>query len=267
MKLTRDPVRLADLGDSAVDDLGGAVRALRVQDAASPTEIEALARRLAPQLAAPTTAGLAGAAFVVWAKWGASLLVALAIGYAAVHLARSTPVQPRPTPASRQAPQARASNSAIEIAVPAPAALAAPSSEPLASPRSAVGHSRHARIRRAVRTPPTVPAAHPEDELLLLKQAQLALDRDPSSALAFAEQHARDYPGGVFTQEREILAIEALLKLRQKTAAVTRARDFMQRYPGSPHARRVHSLLDRSHLPASETISPASDHTPDGNQH
>ena len=86
-----------------------------------------------------------------------------------------------------------------------------------------------------------------------MQRTQSALDRDPSQALALAQEHAREYPNGLFAQEREVLAIEALLKLRQRAAAVARAKTFVGRYPGSAHARRVRALLERAPLPAPET--------------
>jgi type IV secretory pathway VirB10-like protein len=263
MRRTRDPARLADLGDDPVFDLGGAIRALRAQQA-SAAEVAALGRRLGAQLAAPTTAGVASAGLGLWLKGGAALLLAFAAGFYGVARFESASSGSRHSPATDHL-SAQAPSSSIEQ--PPPQAAAAKPSEPLQTKAAATAHHRRPRIERAVAAPPAAPTPHPDDELVLLKQAESALDRDAASALALAEQHARAYPHGLFAQEREILAIEALLKLRQKPAAVARAEAFVQHYPSSPHARRVRALLERSHLNATEAISPASGHSREGDQH
>jgi hypothetical protein len=97
----------------------------------------------------------------------------------------------------------------------------------------------------------------PEAELALLQQSQAALDHDPAAALALAEEHARDYPRGVFGQEREMLAMEALVKLRRVPAALARADRFVRDYPASPHNERVRALLERFRM-----LAPASQPTP-----
>jgi hypothetical protein len=83
-----------------------------------------------------------------------------------------------------------------------------------------------------------------QGELSLLQRAQSALDHDARAALDLTEQHRRSYPHGIFSEEREMLAIEALQKQRRTRAAVERARAFVTSYPRSPHARRVQALLD-----------------------
>ena len=80
-------------------------------------------------------------------------------------------------------------------------------------------------------------------ELQLLAAAQRALHAAPARALALTDKHAEAYPSGRFEQEREEIAIEALLALGQNEAARARARRFLARYPGSTHARRVSQLL------------------------
>jgi outer membrane protein assembly factor BamD (BamD/ComL family) len=96
---------------------------------------------------------------------------------------------------------------------------------------------------------------------LLLQRSQAALDHNARLALSVAETHARDYPRGVFEQEREILAIEALLKLRRAPEAVARARAFVQHHPESPHTPRVRALLDRSKYQELPTTKPPTDHS------
>ncbi len=109
-----------------------------------------------------------------------------------------------------------------------------------------------ARKKLKVRAPDTSarePAREPsresslEAELSLLQRAQKAVATHPSESLALTAEHARDYPRGLFVQEREVIAIDALLGLRQTTRAEERARSFLAAYPRSPHAPRVRALL------------------------
>ncbi len=79
----------------------------------------------------------------------------------------------------------------------------------------------------------------------MVERSRVALDHDPALALDQAQAHARIYPDGVFAQEREVLAIEALLKLRRRAQALVRAERFVERYPESSHVRRVRALIDR----------------------
>lgn len=246
MRQVLDPKRLADLDTPGA--LGNAIRAYRVQTA-SAAETEALARRLGPQLEAPTALGAGRVAFGLGAKAKAALWLVCAVGlYAVLQLQAKTNAPVRhvaPVPAPPTAP-------ATPIAPAAPPAITTALPSPV-DPQPAVKHARRERAHPE----PRAESVSPEAELTLLQRAQATLDRDPSAALALAEQHAGLYPQGMFTQEREILAIEALLKLRQRPAALARAQAFVERFPDSAHSRRVRALLDRSQ----PINSPASDHT------
>jgi hypothetical protein len=48
---------------------------------------------------------------------------------------------------------------------------------------------------------------------------------------------------GQFSEEREALAIDALLRLGRRSEAQARARAFLQRYPSSSHRERVGAAL------------------------
>lgn len=94
-----------------------------------------------------------------------------------------------------------------------------------------------------------VPAAAPEpepveSELSLLRRAQALIATDPGQALALSAVHSRRFPNGTLSQERDIIAIDALLRLARTPEAKARARAFHERYPGSAHARRLEELLE-----------------------
>jgi hypothetical protein len=96
----------------------------------------------------------------------------------------------------------------------------------------------------AVESQPAMVAEPRESEISLLHRAQQAVTRAPSEALALSELHAQEFPDGVFVQEREVIAIDSLLRLGRVAEAEARARAFSAHYPGSAHARRVQILLD-----------------------
>lgn len=103
------------------------------------------------------------------------------------------------------------------------------------------------RLPQATRTAGPAPAessASAPDPLAALERARAKLSSDPATALSLVERHRRDFPKGPLIQERELIAIEALVRTNRKTAARARADRFKQRYPSSIHQRHIEQLLD-----------------------
>ncbi|WP_394835458.1 hypothetical protein LVJ94_00850 [Pendulispora rubella] len=82
-----------------------------------------------------------------------------------------------------------------------------------------------------------------ESEVELLRRAQDQLSSDPRRALGLCDVHKEQYPNGDLAQEREVLAIDALLRLHRRSDAEARAERFERAYPTSAHRRRVDTLL------------------------
>ena len=93
-------------------------------------------------------------------------------------------------------------------------------------------------------TPPTPRAS----ELELMRDAKAALASDPSHALSLLNRLAKLYPSGVLAQEREVLAIDALLRLGRKSEANARATRFSNSYPASAHWPHIQRLLSNAGL-------------------
>jgi len=113
---------------------------------------------------------------------------------------------------------------------PAPAPSAA---DPVAAP--APSGSGAMRV-----DPETRGSAAPENrdgsgaERALVETARAALARaDATQALSVLARHAHDFPNGSFAEEREALAIQALVKTGDAAAAKSRGEHFRQRYPRS----------------------------------
>lgn len=89
-----------------------------------------------------------------------------------------------------------------------------------------------------------VPVASSPPESALLADAQRALvGGEPARALALVDAHARAYPGGSLVQEREMLAIQALVAQGRRADAAARAAAFRRAYPGSTHLARLDALV------------------------
>jgi len=57
------------------------------------------------------------------------------------------------------------------------------------------------------------------------------------------DEHRARFPDGTFVQEREVLAIEALVRLGRGAEAKARADAFAHAFPTSAHRRRIAVLL------------------------
>lgn len=96
---------------------------------------------------------------------------------------------------------------------------------------------------------PTSTLSRLNAERILLDAARGAIEReDGLAALAALEQHERKYPSGVLVQEREAMAIRALVMLGRTTDAMARARRFRARFPDSALLPSIDSIVQA--LPA-----------------
>lgn len=241
----KDPIRLSDMHSGApeLDALGQGVRELRALrgDAA---QIDALAARLGPELASNALAGTAllssallrfaligvsvmGLGLGGWLYWGPSSVEVAAVPRAPIALPpqRALPVSELGA-AAGPAPE-----TPVVEAIAAPPPSAKVQRATVARP-----HPEKASVKGA--------SVDPEAELVLLGRAQALLDRDPNGALTVLGEHARSHARGVFSEEREVLALEAESKLGHKALARARAERFIAHYPRSAHARRVRTLLE-----------------------
>lgn len=89
----------------------------------------------------------------------------------------------------------------------------------------------------------TSPLETIEAEVALLRQARETLASNPNRALALCADHARMFAGGALGQEREVIAIEALLRAGARAQARERGQRFLNGFPGSAHVPRVTALL------------------------
>lgn len=98
-------------------------------------------------------------------------------------------------------------------------------------------------------TPPPEPKASPpppspDAELTALDDAIAAARAGrPAQALAAVEAHVASWPDSPLAQEREVIAIEALLSLGRRDDARARLGVFRSKWPTSTHLVRLESML------------------------
>jgi hypothetical protein len=248
MKKLSDPVRLLD-DPAAPARLTEALRHARsTPDAAAMQKMSGalgvpvpLAPPIVPPVSGLTVAsGGTGLGFL---GWGGAVTVGL--GAVAVALGGS-PSKREPSADAKSPPPVVASVASpvhaepADLAVEAPASTAAPvvrrkRAEPEALPAAPV-----------VETPPPAPAdaaSRLREEALLVRNASRLLGTDPAAALRLTDERRQRFPGGALGQEAEVVAIDALLRLGRREAAVRRARAFEASHKDSLYARRIHALV------------------------
>lgn len=85
-----------------------------------------------------------------------------------------------------------------------------------------------------------------EGESALVRRAQEALASSPARALKLADEHLARHPGGMFAQEREVIAISALVALGRASEARRRASAFLSAHPRSAYRPRVEALVPQA---------------------
>ena len=258
MSTSRDDERL-------LDDLFAEAR-----EEPRPEDIERLQQRLEPWLG-PAAEGASAVKPAVRSTRALRALVAIVGVGLVVHVFRqgasTDAVEPPPTSAPAVQVPARAAEPSIAVTAlpearpaspiakvdPAVASNAPPAVAP--STRSTAASNAHPTVSAVAARPRPAPGvtaseAKPvaqqelsESEASFLRRTRAALADDPARALRMTGEHAALYPRGVLEQEREVIAIEALVRLGAREEARLRASAFRARYPSSAHASRIAAIV------------------------
>lgn len=96
----------------------------------------------------------------------------------------------------------------------------------------------------ALRRGPSSPLSNLDAESALLRRAREKLENgDAKGALDDVAVLAARFPRGELAQEREVVAIHALLSQGQRAAAAARTADFLRVHPNSPYADSLRQAL------------------------
>jgi hypothetical protein len=186
-----------------------------------------------------------------------------ALGAVAVETARApspvaTPAAPSAwiAPAIERAdrePETRSTDPVTPLVSPSPTAgnvvaEEPPPQAPSRAPSQGLGAKPAAREESTFdhsMAPPNAPIAPAQgsSEISVVTRAHQALADNPLLALDLVREHELRFPFGALAQEREVIAIQALLRLARRSEAEARATRFRAQYPGSAHARRIDVLL------------------------
>jgi hypothetical protein len=159
---------------------------------------------------------------------------------AAVRIAKSAKV---PDQVGAPVPTASADSNQVEVAEPPPSVRssnASASFERVPDPASEIGSVKSFPDVR----PDRAGEGTPNESKRVTEARSLLRNGDALGALAVLDRVLVEFPRGVLVQEREALAIEALLALGDRAAARTWASAFLERYPMSPHATAARRALD-----------------------
>ncbi|MGK3981603.1 hypothetical protein WME99_01100 [Sorangium sp. So ce136] len=246
-----DPKRWIQDGEGAPQ---GARELLLAASRPRPMTSAELARTAARVAPLGTTAG-AGTTLPTWVK-GLFLAVGLGLGGAGLYAtldggpggADSTAAPLVLTDLPLEELLSR-SQGGVPVAAPAQAAPAplfgaAPEVE---APRPVAPPARRDPPRSTRPAAPAPAAPVDSDELLresnLIDRARAAATQNPEAALSAVGEHQREFPAGRLAEEREYVAIRALMRLGRVDEARARADAFLARYPSTSYADRVHRAV------------------------
>jgi len=218
------------------DEVDGDVREL-LGAAAVPRSMTAAERARSARSLGRIAALPAAAGAMFWIKNVALAGILGATGGLVVSVAAVLAEEPRPASAPARAP--------------APIAPIAAPARPAHTPESAATSSAAEPAPRPMRAPVALPESSAEpsapDSLALetakLERARRALGTDPGRAFELLSEHAREFPSGKLGAERELLTIDALIRLGRSDEARTRARAMLERSRGGLYEQRLEKML------------------------
>jgi hypothetical protein len=220
-----DPVRIREAGSDVPEELRELFRASSKPAPLTPAVDAMLSTRVAAMAA--TSAAAPTSLLVKALPWllGGTLAVG---GVATFRAHRHEAAAPQRSPAAAPAPEV------VEPAGPPPAVA-----PPAPAPSTRVGTPRPI----AAKGPPADAPDGLVGEERLLNEAHQAVAADPHRALSLAQSHARRYPHGQLAAERQLIMIEALVKLGHHRRAEALGRALRETAPNSIYEDRLDEIL------------------------
>jgi hypothetical protein len=266
-RLFEDPTTSASVRDDLVRSMAapqpeyemerGMARLVAVTAAGSAAGTAASSVKAATVASSTKAAWIAG--LVKWGLWGGAAVVATGASahfLLASHRGDSTSAVAGAQPTVAAAPVATGDSpsrsASLIVATASPSVDTPPSAVSRAPVPRPPGHSGLARPHE--QTDPQATGEQTTDEsvareVALLGRARAALASDPAQALALTQEGQRDFPRGVLGEEREAIAVLALLRLGRRTEGAARGQAFVTRYPDGPFTERVRLALGPSNGP------------------
>lgn len=244
-----DPKRWNQEGGGAPPGARELLRAAAPIRPMTSAELARTAARVAPLETAAGAAAGAGATMPAWIK-GIFLAAGIGAGgaglYAALGEAPNAAAPIAPPPVLTDLPlEGLLSRAGGRVPAGSPAAEAPVAEAPRPAP-SALRREAPRSPRPAAPAPEAAAAADGDDlvrESNLVDASRAALAQDPEAALAALERHQAEFPKGRLAEEREFIAIRALVRLGRADEARARAAAFFARYPSSSFAEPLRRIV------------------------
>lgn len=196
---------------------------------------------------AGSTGGAAGAALSntgLWMKLAGFLFATVAVIAIATRYAPSSAPEPAAEPVLEYGPPWAGPEATGSASEPAPEINEPTAKKPSPKKPNPRKPKPERQTRRTERRAP--PQQNGPAELRLIQAAQAALVKgEHARALVLTEKHRAEHPSGAFVQEREVIAISALLRSDRREEAKRRASAFEGEFPRSAHLRRLKVLLQK----------------------
>ncbi|WP_437908754.1 hypothetical protein WME95_13250 [Sorangium sp. So ce327] len=244
-----DPKRWNQEGGGAPPGARELLRAAAPIRPMTSAELARTAARVAPLETAAGAAAGAGATMPAWIK-GIFLVAAIGAGGAGLRAvlgeAPSAAAPIAPPPALTDLPLERLLSRAEGRATAGSPAADAPAADAPRPTPSALRREAPRSLRPAAPAPEATAAADGDDlvrESNLVDASRAALAQDPEAALAALERHQAEFPKGRLAEEREFIAIRALVRLGRADEARARAAAFLARYPSSSFADPLRRIV------------------------
>lgn len=244
--MSGDPERLlsaASGADPLERELLGSVRHVGPPDGAKDVAWRNIAGQIAVVAAvgavsSSTAAAASKASVGTLASWAASakvaaVVVASSLAIGGGYMALRSPTEASPAVAPRAVVPKVVHAAPVVLPAPAPAPEVAPVPEEAAVPDSPTPKLEPRRLD----------LLKAESSLLTEARAQLR-SGNSAGAQASLDRLQAQFPKGMLTQEREVLAIEVLNARGNVDAAKRRAKAFVARYPKSPHSAKLARFLE-----------------------
>lgn len=226
--MSREPIRFVDLEDAPSSKAAYMRDIIRAQQSVPLPEgkMDELADRLGPLLRS-------GPSAVHSTRWlGLAIGMIVTVVLVGGMLSKTVTVRSEQAGASAPVPTAERQST--------PTLTPSSDPEPPALPVEALPNANVPKVQAPAAAVPRC------DDVMLVDAADTELrGGKPEAALAITHEHERRCPTGTLVQERERIAIEALVQLGRIDQARARARAFEERFPSSPHVGRIRQALER----------------------
>lgn len=232
-----EPKRWLESGDAGEDELA-LLRAAR-----SPVPLSAAARRRSSHRVAALGVVPVAAAFGWWPALALGAVLGAGGSLIVTRLVASDPASSEPSSARHPI-----ASSATAPLPEAPSLEQQPSEAPLPSQRAAPEPAPRAPVAAPLAAPSASESASADalqQEIQLLELARRNLASSPGAARRALLDHELRFPSGHLRIERELLLVDALVRLGRRPEAEARAESLERQNPNSLYRERLDQILGK----------------------